>query len=294
MNVKSWLRTALMVVVGLLVLAAIALATLVWMGERKRERRVDLPPLKTPALVDDAAARERGAYLYASRGCADCHGANGAGRVFVDNGGLRLKGSAIHSGPGSVTLQYKAEDWDRLLRHGVKPDGRPAMIMPSEDYNRLTDADLAALVAFTRTLPPAGGGAAEITLPLPVRALYGAGVIKDAAAKIDHGLPVQQPVPEGVTLEHGQYVANMCKGCHGPELAGGKVPGGPPDWPPAARLTRGEGNAMDRYPSAESMIAMFRSGKRPDGSPVQVMPFEALAKMNDTDARALHLYLKSR
>jgi mono/diheme cytochrome c family protein len=250
--------------------------------------------LKTPALVDDAAARERGAYLYASRGCVDCHGSDGAGRVFVDNGSLRIKGPAIHSGPGSVTLNYKPEDWDRVLRHGVKPDGRPTMIMPSEDYNRFTDADFAALVAHTRTLPPAGGGSAEITLPLPVRVLYGAGAIQDAAAKIDHSLPVQQPVVEGVTLEHGQYVANMCKGCHGPELAGGKVPGGPPDWPPAAKLTKGEGNAMDRYPSAESMIAMFRSGKRTDGSVVKVMPFESLAKMNETDLRALHLYLKSR
>jgi cytochrome c553 len=291
---KTILRRTLIGVLSLLVLAAIAVASLVWVGERKRDRRVELPSLKTPALVDDAAARERGAYLYASRGCADCHGANGAGRVFVDNGSLRIKGPAIHSGPGSVVLQYKPEDWDRALRHGVKPDGRPAMIMPSEDYNRFTDADFVALVAYARTLPPAGGGAAEITLPLPVRALYGAGAIKDAAAKIDHSLPVQQPVPEGVTLEHGQYVANMCKGCHGAELAGGKVPGGPPDWPPAAKLTRGEGNAMDRYPSAESMIAMFRSGKRPDGSAVQVMPFESLGKMSDTDVRALHLYLKSR
>jgi cytochrome c553 len=288
------LRTALIVVVGLVVLAAFALATLLWVGERKRERRVELPPLKAPALVDDAAARERGAYLYGSRGCADCHGKDGAGRVFVDDGGLRIKGPAIHSGPGSVTLRYTAEDWDRALRHGVKPDGRPALIMPSEDYNRFTDADVAALVAHVRALPPAGGGAAEITLPLPVRALYGAGFIQDAAAKIDHTLPVQQPVAEAVTLEHGQYVANMCKGCHGDELAGGKVPGGPPDWPPAARLTKGEGNAMERYPTAESMIAMFRSGKRPDGSAVQVMPFESLGKMSDTDVRALHLYLKSR
>jgi cytochrome c553 len=291
---KTILRRTLIGVLSLLVLLAVAVAALVWNGERKRERRVELPPLKTPALVDDAAARERGAYLYASRGCVDCHGADGAGRVFVDNGSLRIKGPAIHSGPGSVTLKYKPEDWDRVLRHGVKPDGRPTMIMPSEDYNRFTDADFVALVAHTRTLPPAGGGSAEITLPLPVRVLYGAGAIQDAAAKIDHSLPVQQPVVEGVTLEHGQYVANMCKGCHGPELAGGKVPGGPPDWPPAAKLTKGEGNAMDRYPSAESMIAMFRSGKRTDGSVVKVMPFESLAKMNETDLRALHLYLKSR
>jgi mono/diheme cytochrome c family protein len=291
---KVWLRRTLIGVLSLAVLLALVVGGLVWNGERKRARVVALPALKSPAFVDDAAARERGAYLYASRGCVDCHGANGAGRVFVDDGGLRLKGPAIHTGPGSVVLQYKAEDWDRVLRHGVKPNGQPAMIMPSEDYNRFTDADLSALVAYTRTLPPAGGGAAEITLPLPVRALYGAGAIKDAAAKIDHGLPTQQPVSEGVTIEHGQYVANMCKGCHGAELAGGKIPGGPPDWPPAARLTTGEGNAMQRYATAESMIAMFRTGKRPDGSAVQVMPFESLAKMNDTDLRALHLYLKSR
>jgi len=291
---KTLLRRTLIGVLSLLVLAAIAVATLVWVGERKRERRVELPPLKTPALVDDAATRERGQYLFASRGCVDCHGADGAGRVFVDSGGLRLKGPAIHSGPGSVTLKYKAEDWDRLLRHGVKPDGRPALIMPSEDYNRFTDADFVALVAYARTLPPAGGGAAELTLPLPVRAMYGAGAIEDAAAKIDHNLPVQQPVAEGVSVEHGQYVANMCKGCHGPDLVGGKVPGGPPDWPPAARLARGDGSAMDRYPTPESLIAMFRSGKRADGSTVQVMPFASLGKMSDTDLRALHVYLKSR
>src|SRR5262245_22291658 len=225
---KIWLRRTLIGVLSLVVLLAVVMAGLVWNGERKRDRVVAVPALKTPALADDAAARERGAYLYASRGCVDCHGANGAGRVFVDNGSLRIKGPAIHTGPGSVTLQYKPEDWDRALRHGVKPDGRPAMIMPSEDYNRFTDTDFVAVVAYVRTLPPAGGGAAELTLPLPVRALYGAGAIQDAAAKIDHDLPVQQPVAEGVSPEHGQYVANMCKGCHGPDLVGGKVPGGPP------------------------------------------------------------------
>jgi hypothetical protein len=47
-----------------------------------------------------------------------------------------------------------------------------------------------------------------------VRALYGAGAIKDAAAKIDHTLPPQQPEPEGVTVEHGRCVAQACKGCH--------------------------------------------------------------------------------
>ncbi|MCY1382413.1 hypothetical protein D9M69_704350 [compost metagenome] len=100
-------------------------------------------------------------------------------------------------------------------------------------------------------------------------------------------------MPEGVTQEHGAYVANMCIGCHGVGLVGGKIPGGPPDWPPAARLSPGEGSVLGRYPNAETLIAMFRSGKRPDGSAVQVMPFESLREMSETDLRALYLYLKA-
>ena len=76
------------------------------------------------------------------------------------------------------------------------------------------------------------------------------------------------------------------------KLAGGRVPGSPPDWPPAANLTPGQGTAMDLYRDADSMIAMFRSGQRPDGTPVKVMPFESLREMSDIDLRALHLYLQ--
>jgi mono/diheme cytochrome c family protein len=132
-----------------------------------------------------------------------------------------------------------------------------------------------------------------LDLPLPVRVMYGFGAIKDAAAKIDHHLPPAQTVAEGVTLEHGRYVANMCLGCHGPQLHGGPVPGGPPDWPPAARLASGPDSVMSRYPDADSLIALFRSGKRADGQVVKVMPFESLSQINETDLRALHLYLKS-
>jgi hypothetical protein len=39
--------------------------------------------------------------------------------------------------------------------------------------------------------------------------------------------------------------------------------------------------------------AMMRSGKRPDGSSIQVMPFESLSKMDDVDLPALYAYLKT-
>jgi len=94
-----------------------------------------------------------------------------------------------------------------------------------------------------------------------------------------------------VTLEHGRYVAQMCAGCHGASLQGGKIVGAPPDWPAAARLALGEGSVMPRYKDVEAFVTMMRSGKRADGSAIAVMPFASLKTMSDTDLRALHLYL---
>lgn len=240
-----------------------------------------------------AARGAQGHYLFESRGCVLCHGANGAGRVFVDDGkGTRIAGPNITS--AGVTAAYQPQDWDRTVRHGVKPDGRPLMVMPSEDYNRFTDVDFTALVSYVRRLPPVQGGVvATVELPLPARVMYGYGLIPDAASTIDHRLPPSAPVVPAVTVEHGRYVANMCVGCHGEHYSGGKIPGGPPDWPAAANLTAGAGSVMQHYPTAEAFAAMFRSGKRPDGTTISVMPFESFTQMSDTDVRAVYAFLKT-
>lgn len=289
---RRWLKRGAMALLVLIGIAAAALFAGDQLARHKMQRKLDIAVKGVP-YREDAAAIERGRYLFASRGCVDCHGAQGNGRMFLDDGkGMRIAGPNISPGPGSVVAGYAPEDWVRAIRHGVARDGRPLMVMPSEDYNRFTDDDLASLVAYIRRLAPATGGAAVVDLPLPVRAFYGFGLMHDAAAKIDHALPPAQPVPEGVSVAHGAYVANMCLGCHGAKLAGGKIPGAPPDWPAAARLVPGEDNAMTRYADADAFARMFKTGNRPDGTPIKVMPFESLGQMNDTDVRALFLYLK--
>lgn len=282
--------------VALGVLAATALAVVVTgkvLGERKLVRviKVDLAPFVMP---HKSASLEQGRYLFATRGCADCHGANGAGREIIRSGAMLVVSPSIAPGANSVTASYTATDWVRTLRHGVKPDGRPVMIMPSEDYNRLTNDDLAALIAYIRRLAPVEGEQALVQLPLMVKVMYGLGYVKDASEMINHGLPPEQPVAASVSLEHGKYVANSCIGCHGATLSGGRIPGSPPEWPAPANLTPGAGSAMTRYHSADDFIAMLRSGRRPDGSVISsVMPFNSLKEMNETDMRALHAYLQT-
>lgn len=285
----KWLLIALALV---LLLAVAVVAAGYTLAGRKMDRRVDvsLAPLVLPV---DAVALEQGRYLFNSRGCAECHGRSGGGSKVIDGGGMLVVAPHISPGPGSVTAAYRVEDWVRTIRHGVKPDGRPLMVMPSEDYNRLTDADLGALIAYARQLPAGPGERAVIQLPPPVRVLYGLGLIQDAAAKIDHALPPAQPVPVGPTVEHGRYVAQMCVGCHGAGYSGGKIPGGPPDWPAAANLTPGAGSAMARYPTPEAFIAMMRGGKRPGGEAIAVMPFPTLSQMNDVDLRGVYAFLQT-
>ena len=278
----------------LLILASVAPAA-IWiakhMGERKMRRVIAITPAPlhtTPAGV----TLQQGRYLFSTRGCADCHGANGSGREVIRSAGMLIASPNISRGANSATARYRDIDWIRTLRHGVKPDGRPVMIMPSEDYNRLTDDDLASIIAYVRQLPPVPGQGAQIRLPLKVKVMYALGAVKDAAELIDHTLAPQAPVAPAVNAAHGAYVARSCVGCHGEHLSGGRIPGSPPEWPAPANLTPGPGSAMARYPSAEAFMAMLRSGRRPDGSAISsVMPFASLRQMNEVDVRALHAYL---
>jgi len=291
---NRWIKYAALPALGLAALAAAVLVVGAQLGDRKMQRRIDVK-IAPVALRNDADSIARGRYIFMSRGCTECHGVDGAGKTLVDDGkGMLLHAPNITPVPGGVVANYTADDWTRTIRHGVKPNGRPAIIMPSEDYARLNDNDLASIVAFMRQMPAKPGPGTTVQITMPMKALYAFGVIKDAAERIDHTLPPPPVMPDAATAAHGAYVVNTCIGCHGANLSGGKIPGAPPDWPAAANLTPGDGSAMPRYADAESFKAMLRTGKRPDGSAVStVMPFVALKELNDVDAQALYLHLKT-
>lgn len=290
---SKWVKRTSIALVTLAVIGAITVMVGKSVGESKLVRKIAVPV--TPVAVrTDPAQIEQGRYLFSTRGCADCHGANGAGKVVIKDGPMLVVSPNITTGANSVTTAYKVEDWVRTVRHGVKPNGTPIMIMPSEDYNRLTDDDMAAVIAYVKQLAPTAGNEAVVQLPTPVKVLYAFGLVKDAAEKIDHALAPSTPVAAAVSVEHGAYVANTCMGCHGARLSGGKIPGAPPTWPATANLTPGKGSVMPRYATPELFMATLRSGRRPDGTPISsVMPFNSLKQMNDTDVLALYTYLKT-
>jgi mono/diheme cytochrome c family protein/cytochrome c5 len=289
---KRLLKVAAASIASLLLLAALALGAAAWLGTRKLERTVDIRVVPV-AFTKDPAALKQGKYLYESRGCAECHGADGRGKVFLDTPeGMYARTPNLTTGAASAVADYNEGDWVRAIRHGVNPKGHALFLMPAEDYNRLADADFAALVAYVRSLPPLAGEPGALRLPLIVKALYGADIIKDSSQKIDHRLAPPPSVIAAANADYGGYVTHMCEGCHGATLAGGPIAGAPPDWPPAANLTPGEGSVMPRYDTAQKFVAMMRTARRPDGTEVnKAMPFATLRNMNDMDLEAIYAFL---
>jgi cytochrome c553 len=242
-------------------------------------------------------AIERGKHLVNARyACIECHGKNFGGGVMIDDPAMgQLLGPNITAGKGGKTAGYTAADWDRIVRHGVKPDGKPAA-MPSEDFQLMSDRELSDIIAYLRTVPPVDNEVAPPSLG-PVGTFLmatgglplSANVVPDHHAKHDVLPPTAEPTPE-----FGKHLAGVCTGCHRASFVGGPIPVGPPDWPPARNLTPHEqGLAGWTY---EQFVKAMREAVRPDGTPLKP-PMTLMApyaqNMQDVELQALWAYIQS-
>jgi mono/diheme cytochrome c family protein len=94
-----------------------------------------------------------GARLAEILNCTGCHGVNLQGSQLADN---QATGAMYAPNITLILPNYTDAGLERLIRHGEPKDGREFWFMPVESYQFLSDADFAALVAYLRTLKPAG------------------------------------------------------------------------------------------------------------------------------------------
>jgi mono/diheme cytochrome c family protein len=213
-----------------------------------------------------AEAIARGRHLLAARyPCLECHGADGGGGRMVDDPMLGTwLGPNLTLGEGSVTRDYTMSDWNRIVRHGVKPDGSPA-VMPSIDFLAMTDQELSDIVAALRALPPVDRPSPPPTYGPLGTVLLAAGEIVLIAEELDHTAPhAAEPPQASVSPTFGAHLARVCTGCHGPQLRGGKVRGGDPSWPPASNLTL-HADGLAGW-TRDDFVTAMRTATRPDGT----------------------------
>ncbi|MBL0173418.1 MAG: c-type cytochrome [Gemmatimonadaceae bacterium] len=247
------------------------------------------------ALATERAVA-RGKHLIESfYACAECHGADFGGGVMVDEPATigRLLGQNLTLGTGSRTLKYTAADWDRMVRHGVKPDGTGSP-MPSKDFFAMSDRELSDIVSYIRSLPPVNKEVPPVTLGPVGKVLVATGQFKLSAELhptkhvIEHAALPPAAVADAT---FGKHLAQTCTGCHRENFSGGPIIGGPPDWPPARNLTP---TGLTGY-TYEDFVRVLREGKRKNGD-VLLEPMASMPKfaknMTDIELKALWSYIK--
>jgi mono/diheme cytochrome c family protein len=243
--------------------------------------------------VATAWAVRRGEHLVGTRlGCNGCHKDDFGGGVLVD---VPIVGywaaPNLTAGKGSVTQGYTASDWDHAVRHGIRRGGKTSS-MPSVEYGNLSDHELSDVVSFVRSHPPVDRESNQVRLG-PVFSFLLAGDPKQFFAyTIDHQKP--HPVePPGLEspLEAGEHIVQVCRGCHGPNLSGGKLQGDP-NMPIVANLTPHE-TGLKSWTESDFLRAMHE-GRRPDGSAISpMMPWQAYGRMSDAELLAVWSYLRT-
>jgi len=251
----------------------------------------DIPLVELPR-PGDAASLARGKHLAESLGeCTICHGDGFAGGRVEPMGPL---GRVVipNASPGGRIKDYSDAELSRLIRHGIKRDGTTVRLMPSNVNSWWPDADVAALIAWMRSLPAVSGdpGVFEITAMAKLLDRLDSIPI-DVARRIEHDRVGKSPAP-APNAAYGAFVATSCRGCHAPTLAGGPIPGAPPGIAVPLNLTKHE-TGLKGW-TYDDFKALIQSGKRKNGKQLDpFMPVDALRNLDEVELSALWLYLES-
>ena len=252
-------------------------------------------PAELLAAARDSASIARGEHLMRTIGmCVDCHTSDFGGKVMVDDPALgRLVSANLTRGNGGIADKYTDAQLALAIRHGIKSNGSPAIVMPSKAYQHLTDDDVSAIVGYVRTLPPIDRTLAKTELRFVGRTLMATNQLPILpAASIPLDRPHARTIRRDTTAAYGRYLASIagCADCHGENLAGGMIPGMPPGTPPAANITP---KGIGHYSDAE-LEKIMRTGTRPGGSQLNnEMPWRFIAGISQDEMAALIKYLRT-
>lgn len=288
-------RILLMVIGAVVGLGVVVGAAGLLIGKSKLNTTYAVAPEQlTLAVPIDTADVVRGRHIAsAMAGCIDCHGAHLQGTVFLDVPPFRMVAPNLTRGQGGIGGAFTDADFVRAIRYGIGPDGHGLWVMPSADFSHLTDQDLADVIAYVKSVPPAD----NVMSPKEMRPLglllYGLGQVPAPdAATIDHTAVHPTQISTAVSPQYGQYLATIggCVGCHGAGLSGGPILGMPPGTPVAQNITpAGIGNWTE-----SDFTRALRVGMRPDGTTLNsLMPWAYYTRMTDAEIQSLWLYIHS-
>ena len=267
---------------GLVVIAA-ALAAYIWIASsQKLNARVAAQPEKLAGAT--AAELADGQRQLKVLGCVSCHGAGLRGNLFFDEPKIaRLYAPNLTLVAAIASDQQLAQG----IRQGIGHDGRSLFAMPSAQYARLTDGEVAALVAAIRDLPRGG----EQTPPVGIGPLGRVGIVTGKfkpQPELVADYAQKMPADLGPQFARGRHlVMTNCAECHGPALGGGEPKPG----------LKAPGLEIAGAYDLEQFKRLMRDGAPPSGRDLDMMDDISrndLRHLTDEEIAAIHGYLAAR
>ena len=281
------------IVIGVIVVAIIVFFTKAYLsveGRRNTHYKVVTQPVQ---VKSDSATLALGARLIKAKGCADCHSSDLGGKVFIDDAPLgHVIASNLTKGKGGLPVSHNSTDWVLALKHGIRRDEKPLLIMPAHEFTMLSENDMSAIISYCSQLAPVDRAFPEGSSLGPI-----AYVLTDLgklplfpAEVIDHNRSLIKEVKAEVTVEYGKYLSTSCQGCHRENMKGGDPIA--PGFPVVADIssTGNPGKWTD-----DQFINTLRTGTTPEGRVLNPddMPWKMAKEFNDIELKALHMYMNT-
>lgn len=203
----------------MLVLALAAL-TYAYVASTRIIGRIYEVPLTDFVETQDSAVLADGARLASLWGClAGCHGEDGGGNAMFSQ---PLVGAIKAPNITTILPDYTDAELERLIRRGVKRDGRSVFVMPSRFLYQLDDARLSSIIAYVRSLPRQEdrfeGGVKFGPLG---RVFLAIGEFQPSAVEVDPDSPRRAYPDQTDEPGLGEFWARtVCVECHGEDLRG--------------------------------------------------------------------------
>ncbi|HYL94616.1 MAG TPA: c-type cytochrome [Terriglobales bacterium] len=295
-------------IVVLLLLAVAITFTVGWrpiIGPRKRQvtsRQFQATPERL----------KRGEYLVEHVSlCYGCHttfdakdkdmpqllAAKGSGRVMVDQGGFRVVAPNITPDLETGIGKWTDDELARAIREGIARDGRALFpIMPYHSFSHMADEDLASIIVYLRSQPPAHNNPGTTHIPFPVSRL-----INSAPQPVG---TVAAPDPSNA-VAYGKYLVTavgVCGDCHTPRdqhgqsiagmyLAGGNIFDESGKAVASANITPDPSGIS--YYDETMFVRVMRTGSVKGRKLNVMMPTWAFDGMTDQDLKDIYAYLRS-
>ena len=273
-----WAGIGLASLVGLVLVAAFVIFVMSEMVLREQHQAAaETLVAPDPAFLADAPRQAK------VLGCTNCHGENMRGKVMAD-----VPNVIRILAPNIAELAPKLSDQQlaAAIRQGIGHDGRALFVMPSPQYSRMTDGEVAAMVAWLRSLPKVPGEGGRVTFRPIGRFALATGKLRSAPDMMEE-FRAQAPIALGAEHEPARhFAAKACAECHGPALYGAEMPFATT---PDLRVAAGY--------DLEQFKTLMRTGRTPAGKELGLMKEVAeldFVHMTDAEIEALHAYLTAR